>query len=986
MDLSVRICSLNINGMRDSRKRAQLFAWLRLKKFDIVFLQETHCSSYRDAQLWQNEWGGLCFWSFGGNKSRGTAIMFREGLSFERQMLYYDAVGRLVILDVKLHECTYRLINVYAPNNHAERVPWLNELHRWFVGDKLCILGGDFNCVENQRLDKVGGNVEYGAVGGDVLGTFRNNYRLIDVYRACYPRDVGTSWTSADGSVSCRLDRFYVSAQLKQCSSVYMFPCSLSDHSAVELTLAVKAQQNSKGRSYWKCNTKILDDTDFVADLQDLCDNCMQAETKDAEWWESCKVQFKRLIILHSCRLSQNYRTRLQAFEAELRVLQAQNLRNPGSNAEEIKIIKSKISDLLSEKLDGAKVRSRAKYLDTEETPSSYFLRREKQNAAKSTISELSISARKITETAEILHECRNYYAELYASESVDSNVMSYLLGLVNKLPSSILGACDGPVTVQECTSAIHSMENNKTPGSDGLPKEFYAKFFHMFSAGFVSMLNHSFESGLLPPSLRHGIITLACKDINAADVLSNWRPISLLNVDYKILAKVLSKRLSAVLPQCIHPDQTCAVPGRSIQDNLHLFRNVTDYANDTDRAAAIVSYDQAKAFDRVSHEYLFNVLSAFGFSKNFVNWVSLLYTDISSCVIVNGFISSTFAVLQSIRQGCPLSALLYALCIEPLAIGIRQDSAITGLRLPGTTERVRLALYADDTNSFISSEREIEATLHWFKIYGLASGAKLNNTKCKGLWLGAWRNRTDHPFGFVWSDTLKINGVYFGVNSSFQNASMLLQKVDKMCDAYRSRHLTLIGRACIANIVICAQLWYVGAVAVLPDTLITEINRKIFAFIWTGKFEAVSRRTLTTEQNKGGLGLVHITLKLESLRCAHLRKLVAGTEAKWKHCAVYWTGLQLRRYDSSFASLLIPHAEQPSEFYNKTLDTFRKLTALSAVVEPQDLKARLVYRKLQATEFSPPVVIDKFPHVDFFQAFTNLNSRLVHPRARELE
>ena len=321
-------------------------------------------------------------------------LLCSEKVFHSKDRCYYDAVGRLVVFDVTLHRCTYRLINVYAPNNHAERVPWLNELHRWFVGDKLCILGGDFNCVENQRLDKVGGNVDYGAVGGDVLGTFRNNYRLIDVYRASHPRDVETSWTSADGSVSCRLDRFYVSAQLKQCSSVSMFPCSLSDHSAVELTLAVKTHQNSKGPSYWKCNTKILDDTDFVEDLQDLCDNCMQAEIKDAEWWESCKVQFKRLIILHSCRLSQNYRAQLQALESELRVLQAQALRNPGSNAEEIKINKSKISDLLSEKLDGAKIRSRAKYLDTEETPSSYFLRREKQNAAKSTINELSISGR----------------------------------------------------------------------------------------------------------------------------------------------------------------------------------------------------------------------------------------------------------------------------------------------------------------------------------------------------------------------------------------------------------------------------------------------------------------------------------------------------------------------------------------------------------------------------------------------------------------
>ena len=126
---------------------------------------------------------------------------------------------------------------------------------------------------------------------------------------------------------------------------------------------------------------------------------------------------------------------------------------------------------------------------------------------------------------------------------------------------------------------------------------------------------------------------------------------------------------------------------------------------------------------------------------------------------------------------------------------------------------------------------------------------------KCKGLWLGAWRDRADQPFGFSWSNTLKINGIYFGVNGVYQNSSMLKQKVDKMCDAYRSRHLTLLGRACIVNTVICAQLWYVAAVIVLPDTIIAEINRKIYAFIWTGRFEAVKRHTLTQHPKQGGLG-----------------------------------------------------------------------------------------------------------------------------------
>ena len=538
MDDKLRICSLNVNGLRDYRKRSKIFTWLRMKNFDIIFLQETHCAKYSESKLWEKEWGGTSFWSFGGTRSRGTAIMVRDGLSYNKNLFYYDAVGRLVVLDITLHECCYRLINVYAPNNHAERIPWFNDLHRWFMGDKFIIFGGDFNCIENKNIDKVGGNVVYGDVGANILGTIRNNYHLVDAYRTCFPHDVATSWVSADGTVACRLDRFYVSASLKSHLAACMTPCAFSDHSAVEITLTIKNTLR-KGPSYWKCNVHILSDPDFTADLEDLCNQCMQAESKDSQWWENCKICFKRLLILHGCRLAQNYRSSLSALETELRELQLKSLRDTASTREQIKIVKDNISDLLQKKFEGAKIRSRAKYLDTEETPSSFFLRVEKQNAAKSTISELSIDGKTVRETADILQACRSFYADLYSAEPVVQTDMRRILELVDGLSSS-LTAWDGEITVEECVSAINGMENNKTPGSDGIPKEFYSKFFHLFGTGFVEMINNCFKAGLLPPSLRHGIITLACKDQANAQLLTNWRPISLLNVDYKILAKVL--------------------------------------------------------------------------------------------------------------------------------------------------------------------------------------------------------------------------------------------------------------------------------------------------------------------------------------------------------------------------------------------------------------------------------------------------------------
>jgi len=118
------------------------------------------------------------------------------------------------------------------------------------------------------------------------------------------------------------------------------------------------------------------------------------------------------------------------------------------------------------------------------------------------------------------------------------------------------------------------------------------------------------------------------------------------------------------VVGDIISPDQTCGIPGRSITSNLHLIRNVIDYCEYSQHPSVLVTFDQSKVFDRVSHRYLFAVLERFGFGPSFIKWVQLLYSDIGSQVIVNGFLSDFFPVSRSVRQGCGLSPLLYALSI----------------------------------------------------------------------------------------------------------------------------------------------------------------------------------------------------------------------------------------------------------------------------------------------------------------------------------
>ena len=110
-----------------------------------------------------------------------------------------------------------------------------------------------------------------------------------------------------------------------------------------------------------------------------------------------------------------------------------------------------------------------------------------------------------------------------------------------------------------------------KSPGLDGLPKEFYVQFFHLFGWDLVSVLNEARRDGVLGPTFRTGVVTLVCKDRSRHDQLNFWRSISLLNVDYKLVSKDLCNRLSGVIGSVVGEDQVCGIPRRSIFDHLHL-------------------------------------------------------------------------------------------------------------------------------------------------------------------------------------------------------------------------------------------------------------------------------------------------------------------------------------------------------------------------------------------------------------------------------
>ena len=197
-----------------------------------------------------------------------------------------------------------------------------------------------------------------------------------------------------------------------------------------------------------------------------------------------------------------------------------------------------------------------------------------------------------------------------------------------------------------------------------------------------VDVFNECFANGEPCQSMKASLTRLVFKRDDRR-CLKNWRPISLLNSDYKIGSKALSLRLSKVLGSFINTDQTCSFWHRSIFSNLTLLRDTLHFIDWSGETGILISLDQEKALDRVDRTVLTNLLNLSGFGPFFRNWIFTLYNDAYMQIIVNDFLTNPVKLSRGVRQADALSPMLYVLCVEVLACTIRNSSQIEGAESP---------------------------------------------------------------------------------------------------------------------------------------------------------------------------------------------------------------------------------------------------------------------------------------------------------------
>ena len=437
----------------------------------------------------------------------------------------------------------------------------------------------------------------------------------------------------------------------------------------------------------------------------------------------------------------------------------------------------------------------------------------------------------------------------------------------IPKLTTEQKEEIDNPVTKQECFDTLKTMQPNKSPGLDGLPSEFYRVFWVDISDLLMEVYNYSFTQGKLSISQRRSIISLLPKKDRDLLKIKNYRPITLLTVDYKIIAKCIATRIKGVLKSLVHPDQSGFIQGRHIGDNIRTIIDIINHTANKKIPGAILLLDIEKAFDSLERLFMEKCLKAYNFGNNIIQWISTFYKDRSSQVLNFGHMTDSFNLERGVFQGCPLSPYIFILAIEVLALRIRQGRDIKGIRV-GEIEK-KISLFADDATIFTEGDNTSFTNIfNLLGTFGRVSGCKMNLSKTQAIWIGSKRDSTDKPFenqGIQWNpNVFTCLGINIAVDLQllFQlNFTPRLDKLGRLVQIWSSRKLTLIGKVTVIKTFLLPQFLYLFSVLPvhIPKAFYKKIESTLYKFLWSNKKDKVKRDSMIGDYPGGGLNMVHI-------------------------------------------------------------------------------------------------------------------------------
>ena len=763
--------SWNVRGLSDAIRRRRLKQELLDMQWDILLIQETKLKGYNFRSfdlMFRN-----CF-IFHGSSGEGRGFVctvVKPGLKVVGKGVGEN--GRWIWCDVEVGREVWRVVNVYAPNEPSGRVRIWEEI-RVVMEGRLGLLGGDFNMVTREedrvprRRCKLGGEER---VVWDCLMASGDFKDLGEEGRVI-------TWSNrqeGERAIFKRLDRWYLVNAPEDGRGVKFRVFNdkvLSDHYPIWGEIG-SLEEDTKKHGRFRIDPKWLEMGNFQNSIKvawDL-DKGIAKNNIFRRWGDKIKRVKKVIQELSIFRVRKEDKDRARRLQViqELRDRLVLDPSDRGSRLELRKVVEEEERFQVLEALRFRRF-SRFHWAKEGDLPTKFFFNFLKNRKPCSKIRVLDNGrGEELVDEERIREEFFNFFANLYKSEDRGGLVRGFLEEvLVNKLSLEDRTIIEREVEIQEIEAVVHKLAKGKSPGLDGIPNEFYQRCWDSIKDDLGELVRTILDHGGLKRELNQSLIVFIPKSQNSRTV-RDFRPISLLGGVYKIVAKILANRIRTLIPKLVHSSQAGFVQGRSLAEScLSVWAGMEEGPKVGD--FVFLKIDFEKAYDRLEWRFLEDCLRVMEFGPLFRRWIGGLFREAEAVVQVNGRVSGSFPITRSVRQGCPLAPLLFAIVTEPLIRSLlkaQQEGLVSGVQVGKS--QLLTKMFADDAVLFLEAQEEkVKKAWDLLGEYCRGSGQLVNTHKTKALWL-SYRRQPEwtYQWGWDWIPAHVVFG-YLGCPTGF--------------------------------------------------------------------------------------------------------------------------------------------------------------------------------------------------------------------------
>ena len=836
------------------------------------------------------------------------------------RMVRHDG-GRLLCMHLNWGGRSLWLVNAYMPCQPAAAKAFIQGV----LGPQLVnppgrnthtVLLGDWNFVHNPAMDRMRVNsanhtltpndracpAEFAAVAPNMLDTFREK---CPGRRAC---------THAGHFGGARLDRVYVCADMLPFVSragIMNVPEYFSDHRPVFVHIVAAEGLYVRGRDVpprlrcWFWNDPALRHT-FQMWVSMGTDNAPDEAANLLQWWPVFKADMaecvKGLNQLHKQRSQPSLELQSQRDSAAQDIAQA--WRGLESAVDDVAAEAAMQLLFATRRKWAAAIATMRRHRDSVQPPPPWLHYNETPNQCFTAVMRPPVASK-------VVHALRHPHGHLVGPGLGQANIMLQHYASISTSPPPRAAALQqvlhaipahGPtglgsgaanalgnecISCAELYSALKHSKPGRSPGDDGIPIELYRRAGPPMVALLAKVLSAMGELKATPPHFLDGVIS----SIHKADdptLPSNYRPITLLNTDYRLLAKVLANRCLVYVSHLISREQCTFLKGRNIGESIMLLQLLPHQLAAEGHSGALVAFlDFRKAYDSVNREFLREVLLKIGVGHKFVAWVMLLLSpSTTACAVLNGFKSTKLAFHAGVRQGCPLAPLLYLFVGEALLRFMKAQPEL-GVVLAGS--RHMAAQYADDVDPFLKDVSVVPVLLQTMSVFGDASNQRMNLDKTKLLPVGppavAPLPATVDAIPIVANATTLGITFHSGLTPATPKHEWQLL-FDKLTSKFRTLgHLPLsaFGRAMGAtSYALSKVLFYLEHSGLPPARELAAVQQALAKLVDRANkhgFTYVRKELLVGPAKQGGFGMLDVEQHVTARHAVWAVKLVTGDE-----------------------------------------------------------------------------------------------------------